>query len=122
MQNAEKLSREQMEASQEIQFEGRDREEMYRWITPTLAQAIPGAGQTDARVAASVHQETDRRSRTQVTRLVVRYMEHCEVKQAVYHRHRFASRFTRADVESSRKAMEFWIFGSGTSAQRRVLR
>ena len=42
MENAEKLNREQierlLEATQEIRFEGKDREEMYKWITRTLSQ------------------------------------------------------------------------------------
>ncbi len=39
------------------------------------------------------------RSRTQVTLLVARYLEHSKVKVSIYRRHRFASRFTRADVD-----------------------
>lgn len=103
-ENAEKLSREQierlLEASQEIQFEGKDRGEMYRWITRTLSQQrYREQGKPMRGLLLRYVAKLTGRSRTQVTGLVCQYMKNSEVKQAVYERHRFASRFTRGDLE-----------------------
>ena len=104
MENAGKLSREQieqlLEASQEIEFEGRNRVEMYQSITRTLSQQRYREQGKPMRgfLLLSVAKMTGR-SRTQVTRLVSQYMKNSAVKQAVSERHRFASRFTRGDLE-----------------------
>ena len=123
MQNAEKLSREQIEAllevSQEIQFEGKDRVEMYKWITRTLAaQRYREQGKPMRGLLLRYIQKLTGRSRTQVTRLVGQYMEHSEVKEAVYKRHRFASRFTGADLELLARVDEAHETMSGPATKR----
>ena len=57
-------------------------------------------------------------SRTQVTRLVAQYMEHSEVKEAGYQRHRFASRFTRGDIELLAEVDETHETLSGPATKR----
>ena len=57
-------------------------------------------------------------SRTQVTRLVAQYMEHSEVKEAPYERHRFASRFTRGDIELLAEVDETHETLSGPATKR----
>jgi transposase InsO family protein len=104
MQNSEKLSGEQIEAflgaSHEFQFEGQRRTEVYEWITATLAQQrYREQGKPMRGLLLQFVAKVTGRSRTQVTRLVARYMAHSEVKELVYQRHRFASRFTRGDLE-----------------------
>ena len=102
--NAGKLSHEQikqlLEANQEIKFEGRNRVEIYQWITGTLSQQRyrEQCKPMRALLLRYVAKMTGR-SRTQVTRLVSQYMKNSEVKQAVYQRHRSASRFTRGVLE-----------------------
>lgn len=104
MRNAEKLNREQilafLEASQEVGFEGQGRGEVYAWITETLReQGYRAQGKPMRGLLLRYVRKMTGLSRTQVTRLVARYMEHSEVKEALYRRHRFAGRFTRADIE-----------------------
>ena len=111
MENAEKLSREQIEgllqASQEIQFKGKDRREMCRWITLTLSQQrYREQGKPMRGLLLRYVAKLTGRSRTQVTRLVSQYMKDSEVKQAVYQRHRFAGRFTRGYLEMLARADE----------------
>ena len=123
MRNEEKLSREEiealLEASQGIEFEGKDRAEMYKWITRTLAeQRYREQGKPMRGLLLRYIRKLTGRSRTQVTRLVGQYMEHCEVKQAVYHRHRFASRYTRADVELLAQVDEAHETMSGPATKR----
>ena len=123
MRNAEKLSREEiealLEASEEIQFEGKDREEMYKWITRTLAQQrYREQGKPTRGLLLRYVEKFTGLSRTQVTRLVGQYMEHSEVRQAVYKRHRFASRFTRADLELLARVDEAHETLSGPATKR----
>ena len=123
MENAEKLSREQieglLEASQEIQFKGKDRGEMYRWITRTLSQQrYREQGKPMRGLLLRYVSKLTGRSRTQVTRLVSQYMKDSEVKQAVYQRHRFASRFTRGDLEMLARVDEAHETMSGPATKR----
>jgi transposase InsO family protein len=123
MENAEKLSREQierlLEASLDLRFEGKDRGEMYRWITRTLAQQrYREQGKPMRGLLLRYLEKLTGRSRTQVTRLVGQYMKHSEVKPAVYQRHRFASRFTRADLELLARVDEAHETMSGPATKR----
>jgi transposase InsO family protein len=104
MQDGEKLSLEQirafLEASEEVHFEGQRRQEVYEWITRLLRQQ---SYRTQGKVVRGLLRryvaKMTGRSRAQVTRLIGRYVEHSEVKESSHHRHRFASRFTPADLE-----------------------
>lgn len=104
MQGGEKLSLEQirafLEASQEVRFQGEGQKEMYEWMTRTLRQqCYREQGRKVRGLLRRYVAKMTGLSRTQVTRLVGKYMEHSDVKAASYRRHRFPSRFTRADLE-----------------------
>jgi transposase InsO family protein len=104
MSEVGKLSADQMraflEGSEEHRFRGKERAEVYEWITRTLRlQEYRKQGKKMRGLLKRYVEKMTGRSRTQVTLLVARYMEHSEVKVPSYRRHRFASRFTRADVE-----------------------
>ena len=76
MENAGKLSREQierlLEASQEIRFEGKDRGAMYQWITQTLTrQRYREQGKPMRGLRLRYVEKLTGRSRTQVTRLML---------------------------------------------------
>lgn len=89
-----------LEGSEEHRFRGKERAEVYEWITRTLrVQEYRKQGKQMRGLLKRYVEKMTGRSRTQVTLLVARYLEHSEVKVASYRRHRFASRFTRADVE-----------------------
>jgi transposase InsO family protein len=104
MQDGAKQSLEQMraflEASEEVRFQGKQREEVYDWVARTLRQHK--YGQQGRAIKGLLRQYLAKMtglSRSQMTRLVGRYAEVGEVKVVSYRRHRFASRFTRADIE-----------------------
>ena len=123
MQDAEKLSRDQiqafLEASQEVRFEGQRRADVYEWITLMLRrQAYREQGKPMRGLLRRYLSKMTGLSRTQVTRLVARYMEHSEVKEAGYRRHRFASRFTRGDIEQLAKVDEAHETLSGPAAKK----
>ncbi|HEY2234942.1 MAG TPA: integrase [Candidatus Angelobacter sp.] len=99
-----KLSLEQirvfLEGSSEIGFEGQNRGEIYGWINETLRnqhyQDLPRTGK--GLIRAYIQKMTGR-SRAQTTRLIAQYSKGEEVKPKAYRRHRFPSRYTRADIE-----------------------
>jgi transposase InsO family protein len=104
MSEAGKLSAEQirafLEGNEEHRFRGKRRAEVYAWITRTLrVQEYRKHGKKMRGLVKRYVEKITGRSRTQVTLLVARYIEHSEVKVASYRRHRFQSRFTRADME-----------------------
>jgi len=104
VQAGEKLSLEQirafLEASDEVGFQGRNREEVYDWVNQTLRQQRyqelkrRGRGLVRRYVAKMTGL-----SRAQTTRLITQYLEGEEVKLKPYRRHRFAQRYTREDIE-----------------------
>ena len=125
MSEAGKLSGEQirafLEGSQEHRFRGKRRAEVYEWITRTLrVQEYRKQGKKMRGLLKRYVEKTTGRSRTQVTLLVARFLEHSEVKVASYRRHRFQSRFTRADVELLARVDEAHETLSGP-ATRRIL-
>jgi transposase InsO family protein len=104
MENTEELSLEQirafLQASQEVQFEGTRRQEVYEWVTRMLCyqeywkqkrQAKGLLRQYIARMTGL--------SRAQVTRLIARYKTDGQVRERGYRRNRFERRYTGADIE-----------------------
>jgi len=123
MSEAGKLSAEQirafLEGSEEHRFRGKRRIEVYEWITRTLrVQEYRKQGKQMRGLLKRYVEKMTGRSRTQVTLLVARYLEHSEVKVASYRRHRFASRFTRADVELLAQVDEAHETLSGPATKR----
>ena len=93
-----------LEASQELQFHGEGREEVYemrfqllrQWITRTVRQQhYRDQGRKKRGLLKSYVEKMTGLSRSQMTRLFASYMEHSEVKAANYIRRSFPSRFTR---------------------------
>lgn len=104
MQNGEKLSLEQiqtfLEATEEVQFEVGNRQEVYHWVSRALQQH--GYGRQNRAAKGLLRRYLAKMtglSRAQVTRLIARYRESGEVQLAHYRRHRFSSRYTTADIE-----------------------
>jgi transposase InsO family protein len=103
MQDGEKLRLEQiqefLEASQHWEFEGRERREIYEWVMSLLRQHRYGQqGRAAKGLLRRYLIKMTGMSRVQITRLIAQYGEGGEVKTAAYRRHRFASKYTRADV------------------------
>lgn len=104
MQGTERLSLEQiralLEASDEVQFKGRKREEVYGWVGETLQQqGYRKLGRESKGLLRRYLAKMTGLSRAQVTRLVGQYQRDGEVKAKPYRRHRFASLYSRADIE-----------------------
>lgn len=104
MQAGEKLSLEQirafLEATDEVGFKGRSREEVYGWVNQTLRQQ--GYQQLKRSGRGLVRRYVEKMtglSRAQTTRLISQYMGGDEVKPKPYRRYRFPRQYTRADME-----------------------
>lgn len=104
MKAGEKLSLEQirafLEASDEVGFEGSKREEVYDWVEQALrSQQYQGLKREARGLVRRYLEKMTGLSRAQVTRLVTMYQKGEAVRPKVYRRHRFAQRYTRADID-----------------------
>jgi len=104
VQAGEKLSLEQirafLEASDEVGFKGRNREEIYGWVNQTLRQQRYEKLKRSAKgLVRRYLKKMTGLSRAQITRLIQQYLRGEEVKPKPYRRHRFPQRYTRADIE-----------------------
>jgi transposase InsO family protein len=103
MQDGKKLSLEQiqefLEGRQEWPFEGQNREQIYEWVTGVLRQQRYGQQGRGAKgLLRRYLTKMTGMSRAQITRLIARYGEAGELKASAYRRHRFASKYRRADI------------------------
>jgi transposase InsO family protein len=123
VQTGEKLSLEQirafLEGSDEVRFEGRNREEVYGWVNQTLRQQryeeLKRSGRGWVRRYLS---KMTGLSRAQMTRLVKLYREGEEVKPKPYRRRRFPRRYTREDIELLAEVDEAHEVLSGPATQK----
>jgi transposase InsO family protein len=104
MEVNEKLSLEQIQAflegSEEVVFEGRDRQEVYSWVNRTLQQQRYGELKRSGRGLVKRYlAKMTGLGRAQITRLVTMYQSGEEVRPRAYRRQRFARRYTREDIE-----------------------
>lgn len=104
MQAGEGLSLEQirafLEASDEVEFQGRNRKEVYEWVEQTLRlQGYPKLKRAGRGLVRRYLEKTTGLSRAQVTRLIQLYMAGEPVQPKHYRRRRFPARYTRADIE-----------------------
>ena len=88
-----------LEASDDLAFEGRNREEVYGWVNETLrGQHYQELNRPSRGLVRCYLEKMTGRSRAQVTRLVTMYLEGEEVKPRPYRRYRFPQRYTREDI------------------------
>jgi len=86
-------------ASEPVQFAGQKREEIYRWVEQTLReQDYQRLGRSERGLVRQYVGKMTGLSRAQVTRLIRIYSQKGAVKAHPYQRHRFAARYTAADI------------------------
>ena len=108
-----------LKASDEIHFEGQNREEMYGWVNQTLRQQhYDELGRTGRGLVRSYVGKMTGLSRAQVTRLITQYLQGEPVKPKAYRRRRFATLYTRADVELLAEVDEAHETLSGPATQK----
>src|SRR5215472_15342544 len=103
MQNAESLSREQIQeflrSSQPIEFVGAGREERYGWMERVLAAQNYGAlGKGERGVVRAYVRKVTGLSEAQTTRLIGAFLDHGKVQAKPYQRHRFAAKYRAEDI------------------------
>jgi transposase InsO family protein len=101
---AEKLSLGQIQAflsaSETIRFEGETQAQIYHWIEQVLGRQEYHQQSRSARgLLRNYVVKMTGLSRAQVTRLIARYRETGMLQSALYRRHHFPQRYTRADIE-----------------------
>jgi len=89
-----------LHASEEIHFLGENRQQVYAWMETVLRQQqYVQQGRRARGLLRRYLEKMTGRSRAQVTRLIARYQAQGTVEAVSYRRHRFAQRYTRADIE-----------------------
>ena len=89
-----------LQASAEIHFCGENRQQVYAWMEQVLRrQQYVQQGRKARGLLRRYLEKMTGRSRAQVTRLIARYRASGTVQAVSYQRHRFAQRYTRADIE-----------------------
>lgn len=87
-------------ASEAVDFQGRHRQEVYAWVQQTLRQQhFDQLARAERGLVRRYLEKMTGLSRAQITRLVTRYLTGQPVEPKPYRRHRFAQRYTRADIE-----------------------
>ena len=110
-----------VEASEEILFESRNREQFYGWVERVLVQQeYARQGKAARGLVRRYIEKMTGLSRAQTTRLIGRYTVSGQVRPTVYRRRRFPARFTRADIELLASVDEAHETLSGP-ATRRIL-
>lgn len=125
MYQADRLSLEEIRrfvaASEGLQFESRDREQVYSWIERVLVgQEYANQGKVARGLLRRYIEKMTGMSRAQVTRLIARYIASGRVPVRSYRRHRFATRYRRSDIELLAEVDEAHGTLSGP-ATRRIL-
>lgn len=103
MRNGEKLSLGQirafLEASEEVEFEAENRQEVYDWMSRTLREhGYDRQGRAVKGLLRVYLLKMTGLGRAQVTRLVSRWIRDRELREVAYRRRRFPKRYTAADV------------------------
>ncbi len=119
----EKLSLQQIEqfllAAKEVRFEASQREEIYGWVERLLCQQeYMGQGRRARGLLRRYLGKMTGLSRAQLTRLVGRYLATGRVRIKTSHRHRFPTRYTRADIELLAQVDEAHETLSGPATRR----
>jgi hypothetical protein len=127
MQVNESLSLEEiqafLEASEEVGFKGRNREEVYAWVNRALrGQRYQDLKRRDRGLIRRYVEKMTGLSRAQVTRLITLYVSGEEVKARPYRRRCFAQRYTREDVELLAAVDEAHDCLSGLATQKLLYR
>jgi transposase InsO family protein len=123
MQAGERLSLEQirvfLEASDGVQFEAEQRQELYGWMERTLRQHdYERLGRQSKGLVRRYVAKMTGLSRAQVTRLIGVYLEGKQIRLRSYRRHRFRSRYSAADIELLAEVDEAHETLSGPATQK----
>lgn len=108
-----------LEASDEVHFEGRHREEVYGWVNRLLGQqGYHKLGRAGKGLVRRYVEKMTGLSRAQTTRLIGQYQRGEEVRPKAYRRHRFRAQYSQADIELLARVDEAHETLSGPATQK----
>src|ERR1700738_1180885 len=112
-----------LQASEEIEFAGRNRKEIYSWVVQTLAgQQYHILWKEEKGLLRNYLGKMTGLSRAQVTRLIGQYLDQGTIEEKRYNRNRFPSRYTRADIGLLAEVDEAHESLSGPATQKILYR
>jgi transposase InsO family protein len=103
MQNAESLSRDQIQeflrSSEPIEFTSGGSGERYLWVEQVLAgQRYRDLGKSERGLVRTYVRKMTGLSEAQTTRLIRAYLDHGFVRRQAYQRHKFEAKYTAEDI------------------------
>ncbi len=108
-----------LEASDEVAFEARDREQVYAWVERTLReQNWSDLKRASRGLVRRYLGKMTGLSRAQITRLIQRYTSGEAVQPKAYRRYRFVTRYTHEDIELLASVDEAHETLSGPATQK----
>jgi hypothetical protein len=127
MQTGDRLSLEQirafLEASEEVQFEAHDRQQVYAWVERTLREQRWSELKRASRgLVRRYLEKMTGLSRAQITRLIQTYAAGEPLQPKPYQRHCFATWYTTADIELLARVDEAHETLSGPATQKILYR
>ncbi|MCC6342938.1 MAG: transposase family protein [Bryobacterales bacterium] len=112
-----------LDASEELEFEGKNRQEVYDWVRRILVgQQYHAMGKVGRGLVRSFIVKLTGLSRAQMTRLIGQYLETGNIAEKVYRRRRFPSVYTRADIVLLAEVDEAHETLSGPATQKILYR
>jgi transposase InsO family protein len=112
-----------IEASEEVEFEGKDRKEVYNWVKKTLVEhEYHRQGKAGKGLLRSYTGKMTGLSRAQLTRLIGQYLKTGSIEEQKGRRRRFPQRYTRADIELLAKVDEAHETLSGPATKQILYR
>lgn len=112
-----------LDASEEFEFEGKKRKEIYDWVRRTLVgQQYHVLGKAERGLVRRFLVKMTGLSRAQMTRLIGQYLETGDIAEKVYGRRRFPSVYTRADIVLLAEVDEAHETLSGPATQKILYR
>ena len=112
-----------LDATEDIGFDGKNRKEVYGWVSQTLVgQQYHVLSKTERGLVRGYIAKMTGLSRAQMTRLVGQYVATGNIVEKVYKRQRFPSVYTRADTELLATVDEAHETLSGPGTQRILYR
>ena len=127
MEGGEKLSLEQIRAflttSQDVQFEGKGRREIYGFIGQVLRyHDYERVGRRSKGLLKQYLAKMTGMSRAQLTRLIGTYQQGLPVEPCLYRREKFTAQYTAADIELLAQTDEAHESMSGPATQKILYR
>lgn len=112
-----------LEKAKDLEFERLERRDAYQWIEKTLERFdYLNLRKKDKSTVKRYLEKISGYSRKQVTNLIAKYREEGEVKVQKYDRHKFESKYSKADIRLLAETTEKHNYPNGAATKKNLKR